>query len=741
MARPFSEIAASPEFQAETPETQEAIKQDYFNKVIRPQVEASGDNPDEVFNDFSSKYTLKQPEAPVQQPEAPVQQPEAPVAQQQVQPSPEEQQAAVTVQNYLNKPADQGYKLASSGSAPQENNSGILGTIKNAITGGEAATGSAASLPLAGEAPEFFGDALGEELKNGDALDQMLNWAGNRLGGIATNMFGGDDSIIKRAESRGGKVSQDEQGNVVITFPSGQYQVNKPGLDLNDVAKFTAQAAPAVATGGAGAGLGLGMRMAAQGAIQGGLNYAQQKAVEAGDGQNVDMGDVALNATLGGAGELLGPALRGGREVFKRGLGNADEATKEALKIADDAGIPIATSDMIAAGDLGGGVTKYASAVTDKLDPFAAGRLRKQELIPEKTADIFVDPDVAAKYTDEAMIEALDKGSRARMADAGKRFEEVKTAMGDEPIPVRNTSAAIDDVLKEWERPGTLVDKGDVEYLKEIQAKLTEAPQDVIMLRENRTRLRQSFGSGMNKMLGKNDLQKAGRKIYDALTKDMHEGVEGTLGADALATLKSADKDWAMINSDLGFQKIASAVKKGEADPARLRETLTSFGTGDLQALDRNLNAEGRNMIKGAVHKNLMEAATNADGEFQPGAMLRAIEKNKDVIKQFYTPDQAKQIEGVKKLLSTARGAKAATTIANNGGLMLPITAAMGVGSAGIGGIAAAAGGIAAKRLSNSRPMRNALIRLSTMKPGSMAYYKTVRQINAIIANQASTDE
>lgn len=734
MARPFSEIAASPEFQAETPETQEAIKQDYFNKVIRPQVEAAGDNPDEVFNDFSSKYTVTQPAQP-----EPVQQEEPVVADRQ--PSPQEQQAAAMVQNYLNKPADTGYNLASSGSAPQETNAGILGSIKNAITGGDAVTGSAANLPLAGEAPEFFGNGVGEELKDGDALDQMLNWAGNRLGGIATNMFGGDESIIKRAESRGGKVSQDEQGNTIITFPSGQYQVNKPGLDLNDVAKFTAQAAPAVATGGAGAALGLGGRMVAQGAIQGGLNYAQQKAVEAGDGQNVDMGDVALNATLGGAGELLGPALRGGKAVFSKGLGNADEATKEALKIADEAGIPIATSDMIAAGDMGGGVTKYASAVTDKLDPFASGRLRKQELIPEKTADIFVDPEVAAKYSDEAMIEALDKGSKARIADAGKRFEEVKSEMGDTPIPVRNTSAAIDDVLKEWERPGTLVDKGDIEYLKDIQAKLTEAPQDVIMLRENRTRLRNSFGSGMNKMMGKNDLEKAGRKIYEALTKDMHEGVEGTLGADALATLKSADKDWASINSDLGFQKIATAVKKGEADPARLRETLASFGTGDLKALDRNLNKDGRDMIKAAVHQNLMDAAKNADGEFQPGAMLRAIEKNKDVINQFYTPDQAKQIEGVKKLLSTARGAKAATTIANNGGLMLPISAALGVGSAGVGGIAAAAGGIAAKRLSNSRPMRNALIRLSTMKPGSMQYYRTVRQINAIIANQTSTDE
>lgn len=52
MAKSWSEIKNSKEFLNETPETQKAIADDYFDKVIRPQAENNGDDVSTVYDDF-----------------------------------------------------------------------------------------------------------------------------------------------------------------------------------------------------------------------------------------------------------------------------------------------------------------------------------------------------------------------------------------------------------------------------------------------------------------------------------------------------------------------------------------------------------------------------------------------------------------------------------------------------------------------------------------------------------------
>lgn len=54
MAKSWSEIKNSQDFLNETPETQRAIAEDYFNKVIRPHVEQNGDDVSTVYNDFTA---------------------------------------------------------------------------------------------------------------------------------------------------------------------------------------------------------------------------------------------------------------------------------------------------------------------------------------------------------------------------------------------------------------------------------------------------------------------------------------------------------------------------------------------------------------------------------------------------------------------------------------------------------------------------------------------------------------
>ncbi|MFX0614046.1 hypothetical protein ABEL47_01620 [Escherichia coli] len=67
-SKSWSDIKNNPEFSKETPETQKAIANDYFDKVIAPQAKANGDDVVAVRADFTSK-ALPTPKAPTAAPE------------------------------------------------------------------------------------------------------------------------------------------------------------------------------------------------------------------------------------------------------------------------------------------------------------------------------------------------------------------------------------------------------------------------------------------------------------------------------------------------------------------------------------------------------------------------------------------------------------------------------------------------------------------------------------------------
>nr|MCI9802429.1 injection protein [Proteus mirabilis] len=56
-------------------------------------------------------------------------------------------------------------------------------------------------------------------------------------------MFGNDNDFVKVIGNMGGKVSQDEKGNLLVDLPSGRYALNKPGLSAEDIMPFIANAA------------------------------------------------------------------------------------------------------------------------------------------------------------------------------------------------------------------------------------------------------------------------------------------------------------------------------------------------------------------------------------------------------------------------------------------------------------------------------------------------------------------
>lgn len=69
-----------------------------------------------------------------------------------------------------------------------------------------------------------------EGLQNVGAAPELNEWSMNALKAGIGQLFGSDASQMKILQSMGGKLSQDSKGNVVVSLPSGDYALNKPGI-------------------------------------------------------------------------------------------------------------------------------------------------------------------------------------------------------------------------------------------------------------------------------------------------------------------------------------------------------------------------------------------------------------------------------------------------------------------------------------------------------------------------------
>lgn len=721
MATNWSTVSNSEAFRAAPPEEQEAVRVDFFEKVIAPQVKANGDDIEAVRADFMST-TLPYQTAP------------KPEVKEQVA-APEESGERVYTAEELKRgtPDYKGF------------GSGAINAVKEMVSGGDRAKGTGAGLDTIWNAKEMTATPITEAFE-GDTLDEMLGNLKSTLknnASIATNsIFGGDADAISLARQKGAKISEDDKGNIIATFPSGSYIINKPGLDATDIGKGIAQAAPmagaAAATGGLTAAIpSLMGRVGAMAGVDMAADKLMGEAVEAAGGQDHTTERSLQTGAMSAATNLIAPGVgRMANAVFGKGP-KMSESAKELIDAADSMGVPLRTTELARAGEFGP-PTRVGNAglyVSDILSGPSKGVAALQESSDKLPSMLKMDADVAA-YSDDALVGAFAAGKQKRVKEAGDVFESVKKEMGDQAIPLNNTIREIDITLDKWQKPGSTVDASDIKQLKTYRDMLESGPQDLTMLRDNRTALRQEMGSAMNKQMGKDRMEKAGKKIYDAMTQDMHEGVEAYAKGSAQA-LKNADAEWASLMGDLGAPKVALAIKNGDINPEYIRENMTKFGSQDINRIDRLLDDNGRKTLRTAIAKNLDDSMRGGSDEITPANFTKAYDKHEALIKKFYSENDAKMLQGIRRLMETSKGMKLASTNITNGSILLPYI----VGGAAVSNPAAVAAGYVANRTFNSIPVRNALLKIAATKPSNMAYNKHINTLESALASQRDKED
>lgn len=159
---------------------------------------------------------------------------------------------------------------------------GMLGGIREAVTGTERTTPTTQALPDWASMPELntfsmasFKSALGTMMTNPQETVQVI-----------------------QANFPGVKVSQDEKGNFVLQSSiDGQFYAIKPGFQVSDIPR---------AAGAVAAFTPAGRATTIPGAIvAGGATQAGIEATQAATGGRFDTGEVALAGALGGAGQAV----------------------------------------------------------------------------------------------------------------------------------------------------------------------------------------------------------------------------------------------------------------------------------------------------------------------------------------------------------------------------------------------------------------------------------------------------
>lgn len=518
----------------------------------------------------------------------------------------------------------------------------------------------------------------------------------------------GDDSRLMESftEQFGEDVSfnQDESGNTIVNLPSGQYALNKPGLSPQDIARGVFDIA---ALTPAGRATSLPSAIAKAGATRGGIEGGAASV-----GAGFDPTEIAKEAALGGVGKIAEDIVMGGVRAVRGSLLDKD---KQLIETAEQSGVPLMTTDVVAPDTLAG---KLAQS-TGEVIPVAGtgGNRAAQQAARENLAESF-----ASQYTpkyDEVVQGLKNQQSKVKNA-AGSRLEGIKNKMSEfGDIDTISSIDAIDDEIARLTAKGSVPDTETVSSLNQYREALLEG-QDFESLRNLRTDFRERVKGERNVMPNKS--QAAINRIYSGMSKDLDDAVNLNLGGEALSKYKAANSVFAEEAAKVKNTKIKGILQKGDMTPEQAGTMLFSQKPSDIKNIYQSLDNQGRKAARATVLSKAIADSSKRVGGLTPNTLASELGKYQSQYNIMFKGNDKKEIEGLIELLNATRRAQDAKVSTPTGQMLLgplggyaaftDLASTLG-GGLSIGGFA---------RAYESPVVRNSLIRLKNSPKGSKAY-------------------
>lgn len=588
----------------------------------------------------------------------------------------------------------------------------VLGaTMRDAVTGESRMTPEMERLQNVGSAPEL--NSLST-----DAL--RAGWG---------QLFGSDASQEKILQSIGGKIRKDEKGNSIVTLPSGEYALNKPGLSPQDITSFLANALAFTPAGRAASVVGATLK-------SGATDLALQGATQIAGGEDVNPVQTAISAGLGG---VLKGVENTASAVSRSAMGKIAPEKQAQIDFAKQNNLPLMTTDVVPPET---NIGKQARTLAERIPLAGTGGLRSaQQSARENLVKTFSDN--VGGISDAQLYNSATKGQQQFINAAGKRYNRIIDAMGDTPVDITNTVKAIDNQIANITRPGASQDRAAVSVLQQFKDDITSGPNNLRLARENRTNLRKRFMAAQDEV-DRDTLEKAAKSVYDAYTSDMKKAVATNLGPQESANMARVDRSWAKFNDMMSNTRVQKALQNGKTTPEDVTKLIFSQSPAERSQLYKLLDDKGRQNARAAIVQRAMDKATDASGNVSVEKFINEMHRNRKQAATFFRGEHGKYLDGVMKYLDSTREAATGAASPLTGQLMAgPAALASMLNPIAAKAVAIGAGVGLAGRAYESRLLRNAMLKLANTQKGSTAYDRAIRRVSETLSPiaQASSEK
>lgn len=601
--------------------------------------------------------------------------------------------------------------------AEPEQEKSLIQSASDMVTGSDRETQAIEGLREVTGAPELGGlsEFSWEGLK--ELGSNFTPEAFKAAGGLLTTSDPKEQMKIIQSNYPDASFRPDEKGNVIVGLPSGEYVLNAPGLSTSDLTNFIAQGLAFTPAGRAATiPAAIGKSAATQAAIEG---------AGAATGGEFNPEEVALAGGIGGAGKLAEDAIGG---AYRLATGKmSDDAAKQIADI-EAQGLKARTQDVVQPETLPG---KMAANVGE-LNPLTAGQQAAQQRTRQDAAETFVD-----KFTpsyDEIKSSITGKRKRIETAAVSAMDNALSKASGA-TLSKQNTVDAIESEIKRLTelpngQPRAVVDESAVNTLTDYLADVQNA-SNVTDLRDLRTTFRDDLSPKFGEKSNRKDA--AIKRVYGAMTRDMDETVKAAVTPREFAQYKRGNAVYGREAEKLKKGRIKKVLQAGDdLSPEQIDRNLLSKDSVVRGQLYNSLDSTGRDNARAAIIRKLADDASRG-GELSVNMFLKKLRDNDKALQTFFRGRDRKELDGLRSALEATRSAQDAAVNPPTGQRLAPYLVGGGaIADLGLT-IAGTLGSAIGYKAYQSKPVRNALLKLANTPKGSSAFEKALSDLNSAL--------
>lgn len=457
-------------------------------------------------------------------------------------------------------------------------------------------------------------------------------------------------------------------------------------------------------------------------------------------------GDFAQNAATNAGVNL---AAQGLLSAAAKGVGKGIAALKgeiapeaaQKMMTAESMGVAPMTSDMLPPQNaLTRGLTQGGEGALLGTGARRAGQQTTRRKLVSDYLDRF------GEYNPDTVVKSLTSNLKSRKDAAGRVIDDITQKMGVNPVETTHAVNAIDTVLPRLEKLGTSVDQNLLNTLRNLKGELTQqGGVDFDLLKQHRTAFRSNVQG--DAMVFPNHAKAITNRVENAMTKDLRNSVSKSLSPQEAATYLKANSDYENVYNKVLNKRIARNLNKAtrEATPELINSVVYSRNASDIKRIWPALDNTGKDAVRAAYIAKIAETVGDSPAKFMTQISKLKKQAAGEIYNTVFSARHMKELEALNDVLQTTQRADTANIVTQTGqALANPLRIGAAFGSGGVS-LAGEVGFGMVMRMYESRPVRNALLRLANKKTGTPAYARAlnnaVKLFRPIIAASSSQQQ